>query len=120
MGIDDLNLRTKTCAAPVLDEDQMSKLALMGPDWVAEGLRKFAIDVEGRMAALDAATPSDLPRITHGMIMMAAQCGFTELFNVSEDVQGEARQGGGLNRVAELRAADKRALAVMRSYTARR
>ena len=51
--------------------------------------------------------------------MMAAQCGFTELLNVSEVAQREARQGSGLNRVAELRAAGERALAAMRSYTPR-
>ena len=107
-------------AAPVFDESQMSKLvALMGPEWVAKNLRKFAIDVEGRMAALDATTPSALAGIAHGMIMMAAQCGFTELLNVSEAVQREARQGFGLNLIAELRAAGERALAAMRSYTAR-
>jgi hypothetical protein len=107
-------------AAPVLDETLMSKfVALMGPDWVAKGLRKFAIDVEGRLASLDAATPSDLAAITHGMITMTAHCGFTELYNLSVDVQREARQGAGLNRVAELRAAGERALAVMRSYTPR-
>ena len=59
------------------------------------------------MAALDAATPSDLVAIAHGMIMMAAQGGFTELLNVSEVVQREARQGLGLNLVDELRAAGR-------------
>jgi hypothetical protein len=117
MNIDELNPRTKTRTAHVLDNDKVSKfVALMGPDWVATNMRKFAIDVEARMASLDAATPSDLAQITHEMIMMAAHCGFTELLNILEDVQREARQGAGLNRITELRAAGERALAVMRSY----
>jgi hypothetical protein len=107
-------------AAPVFDEGQMSKLvALMGPGWVTKALRQFSADVELRLESLDAATPSELAGITHAMIMMAAQCGFTELFNVAEVVQREARQGFGLNHVAELRAACGRALAAMRSYTPR-
>ncbi len=107
-------------AAPVFDESQMRKLiALMNPDWVTKNLRKFSIDVEGHLAALDAATPSDLARIAHAMIMMAAHCGFTELLNICELVQSEARQGFGINRISELRAAAERALAAMRSYTPR-
>jgi hypothetical protein len=53
------------------------------------------------------------------MIMMAAHCGFTELLNICELVQSEARQGFGINRISELRAAAERALAAMRSYTPR-
>ena len=121
---DDIGLgaahRSDEPAAPVFDEVQMSKfVALMGPDWVARNLAKFAIDVEGRLAALDAASPSDLAAIAHGMIMMPAQCGFTELLDIAELVQREARQGAGLNRIPELRAAGERALAVMRTYTPR-
>jgi len=102
--------------APVLDEDKMSKfVALMGSEWVAKNLRKFAMDVERRLASLDTATASELGGIAHGMIMMAAQCGFTELLNVSEVVQREAREGAGLNRITELRDAGDRALVAMRS-----
>jgi hypothetical protein len=94
-------------------------VALMGPEWVANNLRQFATDVENRLAVLDAATPADLAGISHGMIMLSAHCGFMELLNICELVQAEARQGFGLNRVSELRAAAERALAAMRSYTPR-
>jgi len=107
-------------AAPVLDNDKMSKLvALMGSEWVAKNLRKFAIDAERELASLDAATTSQLAGIAHGLAGMAGYCGFTELLNVSGVVQREARQGAGLNRVSELRAAGERALAAMRFYTHR-
>jgi len=105
-------------ASPIFDEAKMSQfVAMMGPEWVAKALRQFAIDVERGLASLDAATTPELAGITHGMVMMAAHGGFTELLNVSEVAQREARQGFGLNRVAELRAAGERALAAMRSYT---
>lgn len=94
-------------------------VAMMGADWVARNLPKFAIDVEARLAPLDAATPADLFAIVHGMISMAAGCGFTELLGVCELVQREARQGSGLSRIADLRAAGERALAAMRSYSLR-
>lgn len=117
---DEFAARIGPVAAPVLDEDKMSQfISLMGSDWVAKALVQFAIDVEGRMASLDAATPSKLAGISHAMIMMAGMCGFTELLDVSEVAQQEARQGAGLNRIAELRAAGERALAAMRSYVAR-
>jgi hypothetical protein len=107
-------------AEPVLDEDKMSQfVALMGPDWATKGLRRFAIDVEHRLASLGAATSSDLAHIAHGMIGVAAHFGFLELSAVSVEVQREARRGAGLNRIAELRAAGERALAVMRSHTPR-
>jgi HPt (histidine-containing phosphotransfer) domain-containing protein len=106
--------------ARVLDEGQMAKLiGLMGPDWVFKSLGKFATDVEARLAALDAADPSELASIAHGMIGMSAHCGFMELFHVCEEVQREARRGAGSDRVGELRAAGARALAVMRSYSPR-
>jgi len=106
--------------APVLDEVQMANCVdLMGPDWVARSLRQFAFDVEARLSALDAASPPDLARMAHGMISMAAHCGFTELLHVLENVQREARRGAGVSRIGELRAAGERALTAMRSYTPR-
>jgi len=117
---DEFAARIGPVAAPVLDENKMFQfVSLMGPDWVAKALLEFAIEVEGRMASLDAATPSKLASSSHAMIMMAGMCGFTELLDVSEVAQREARQGAGLNRVAALRAAGERALAAMRSYVPR-
>jgi hypothetical protein len=117
---DEFAARIGPLTAPVLDNDKMSKLvALMGSEWVAKSLRKFALDVERGLASLDSATPSELAVISHGMIMMAASCGFTELLNVAEVVQREARGGSGLNRLTELRDAGDRALAVIRSYLSR-
>jgi hypothetical protein len=101
---------------PVLDDDEMARfVGLMGPEWVARNLRKFAIEVERGLASLDAASPSELAGIAHAMIMMAAHCGFIELLNAANLVQREARRGFGSDHVAELRAAGERALAVMRS-----
>jgi hypothetical protein len=117
---DAFTARLGPSATPVLDEDKMSKLiALMGPEWVAGNLPKYAIEVERRLASLDAATSSELAVIAHALMGMAGYCGFMELLDVLEDVQREARKGAGLNRIPELRAAGDRALAVMRSYTPR-
>ena len=103
-------------AAPILDKDQMAAfVAMMGAKRAAEAMRKFALYVEDRLTGLATATPAELAAIAHGMIMMASQSGFAELAKVCAEVQREARQGAGLNRAPELRAAAERALAALRT-----
>jgi len=102
--------------APILDKDQMAAfVAMMGANWVAEALGKFALHIEDRRARLSTATPAELAAIAHGMIMMASQCGFVELTKVCVEVQLEVRQGAGLDRAPKLRGAAERALAALRS-----
>jgi signal transduction histidine kinase/CheY-like chemotaxis protein/HPt (histidine-containing phosphotransfer) domain-containing protein len=104
---------TGSAPLPIFDERVLTELVrFVGQHRLADTLSQFLTDMRSRLAALET-TPStaDLASTAHSLIGPAGQFGFIRLSRLCAEVENEARQGDGLNRVAELLAEGAAALA---------
>ena len=100
----------------VLDDAMLEALARMiGADKLGKLLVDFAVDLDRRLHNLQRATTADLATETHSLKSLAGQLGFAQLSRLCGDIEQEARRGGGLHLVGELRSAAELALAAART-----
>ncbi len=103
-------------ANSVLEPEKLEDLArYIGQERLTQMLERFVIELEKRLPVLGSFTVADLATETHMLRAMAGQFGFMELSNLCAEIEGEARQGAGLNRLPDLAAAGERALAAAKA-----
>ena len=109
-------VRARTSGVHVLDDTMLETLAhVIGPERLSKLLADFALDLDRRLAGLDQATTADLASATHALKSLAGQLGFAQLSRLCADIEQEARKGGGLHLVEELRSAAELAASAART-----
>ena len=100
-------------ALPVLEESVLAELCgVLGSQKLASMLSRYLTDLRGRLKALETSvSAAELANVTHLLIGAAGQFGFKRFCRPCAEIEDEARQGGGLNRVADLMAVGASALA---------
>jgi HPt (histidine-containing phosphotransfer) domain-containing protein len=97
----------------ILDETVLANLAaLLGREKISALLALFRKDTERRLSLLEGAgvTGQDLFAHTHAVVSSAGQLGFKELSELCVEIERLSRAGGGLDRIAALRAVANRAI----------
>ena len=109
---------TKTLPSPVLDERKLSELVgFIGRDRIAKMLGQFVVEIESRVATFAPSSPDELATLTHSLSSLSGQLGFLQLSLLCAEIEREAREGLGLDRLADLRQAADSAIVAARSCT---
>ncbi len=104
---------------PVLDKRIIADLDdYIGRERRTIMLARFVTFVEQHLVVLGSASVPELAAMTHSLLSMSGQFGFMELSRLAAEVEEEAREGSGLDRIADLRRAGERALAAARALLA--
>ncbi len=104
--------------SPVLDERKLSELVgFIGRDRIAKMLGQFVVEIETRVASSDPAGPNELATLTHSLSSLSGQLGFLQLSLLCSEIEREARQGLGLDRLTDLRLVADNAIVAARSCT---
>ncbi len=104
--------------SPVLDERKLSELVgFIGRDRIAKMLGQFVFEIETRVASSDPAGPEELATLTHSLSSLSGQLGFLQLSTLCAEIEREARQGLGLDRLMDLRLVADSAIVAARSCT---
>ena len=102
--------------SPVLDERKLSELVgFIGRDRVAKMLGQFVVEIETRVASADPSSPDELATLTHSLSSLSGQLGFLQLSRLCAEIEREARQGLGLDRLTNLRLVADSAIVAARS-----
>ena len=109
---------TEAVPSPVLDERKLSELVgFIGRDRIAKMLGQFVVEIETRVGSAGSSNPNDLATLTHSLSSLSGQLGFLQLSRLCSEIEREARQGLGLDRLTNLRLVADSAIVAARSCT---
>ena len=105
-------------SSPVLDERKLTELVgFIGRDRTAKMLGQFVVEIENRVAGFPPSNTDELGALAHSLSSLSGQLGFLQLSLLCAEIENEARQGFGLDRLADLRLSAERAIVAARSST---
>lgn len=100
----------------MLEPEKLTDLArYIGQERLNRMLERFVIEVGQRLNTLASCTVIELANDMHKLKSMAGQFGFMELSTLCAEIEAEAQQGAGLNRLPDFAAAAERAVAAAKS-----